>query len=320
MPRTLSFAIFKNRLSSEIRNYWYSRTAFKYTDRWWNENDKINQYARITEYDGDATQVFSSIDISPKEYLETTKSVLWAIRGNTIINIVTEFESFLYSQLKRAIYISPSLLERSGVEISATELSDAFTSNDPKNQIAEQIVKKYIRNKSHYKMLRKIDAVIRGGILNAHEDLVERWVKKTILRNALIHNSKKINTELINAWPDIYSNAGYDIPLDDGNIVRTHHTGYLLAKKIDEQFQRTISMHTHDAMVLARVIFLTYKDFSLGDIAKTVYGMLSIPFNKDKAESAVAYQKRTREYIPDFIHIEKIVKDYLEGSNTSVHN
>ena len=171
MPRTLSFTIFKNRLSSEVRNYWYSRTAFKYTERWWNENDRKNRYARITDYDGDTSQIFSSIDISPSDYLETSKSVLWSIRGNTIINIVTEFESYLYAQLKRSLYLQPSLLEKSDINLSASELANAFTSDDPKNHIADEIVKKYIRNKSHFKMIRKIDALIQGGIVNGQSEL-----------------------------------------------------------------------------------------------------------------------------------------------------
>ena len=314
MPYSLSFISFKNNQTTETRNYWYCRTAFEYAERWWCVENKKDQYDRITDYGSDKSYVFNSIDISPTEYLNIKDAALWSIRCNTIINAVTSFEIYLYHQLKRAIYIKPQLIEKSGIEFSAGELSDAFCSGDQKEWIADEIVKKYIRNKSHSQMIKRIDNMILGGISTGQAELIERWHKKVTLRNALVHNARLINKELSSAWPDKFPNVGEAITLDDGNVIRTYSVAWELATRIDEQFNRTVILN-NDARLLAMVIYLLHRDMSMGEIANSVYRILGYPFNKNEAESAVAYQKRTREYIPDFQIAEDVVERYFSANS-----
>ena len=308
--KSISFKIFKLRLSAEIRNYWYCRTSFEYTNRWWNENDRLNNNSLTTSYPNDDKQPFTSIMISPSNYLGMKEEVLWSVRCNTITNIVTAFETYLYYQTKRAIYIDPTIIDRSGIEFTAGEIAKSFEHIDQKYWLAEEVVSKYIRNNSHNKMIKKIDTLIRAGISNGEKDLIERWLKKVTLRNALIHNAKLINTELTQVWSDKFSKIGDPIQLDDGDIIRCQYVAYELAKKIDTQFQRIIT-GIEDAKLLARVIYLLNTNYSLGEVAEMVYKILDYPFTKDHAESAIAYQKRTRTRIPDFTMIKELISSHL---------
>jgi len=308
--KSIAFKIFKKRLTAEIRSYWFCRTSFEYTERWWNEGGKKDEINLLTEYPGDNNQLFGSIDISPEEYIGNKSSVLWSIRGNAITNIVTAFETYLYYQTKRAIYIDPSLIENSGVGFTAGEIASSFAHYDQQDWLAEQVVSKFIRNNSHSKMIKKIDKLIRGGLSNGEKELIERWTRKVTLRNALIHNAKLVNVELTQEWPEKFTDIGIPIELDDGDIIRTQTVAYELAQKIDEQFQRTV-IDIEDARLLARVVYLHKRDFTLGQIADVVFKLLNYPFTKANAESAVAYQNRTRAKIPDFTMMEEMVIDYL---------
>jgi hypothetical protein len=316
--KTIMFTLFKRRLTLEIRNYWYCRTSFEYADRWWREDDRHSKHKLVTKYPGDDNQLFGSIDVSPDDYLRAKEDVLWSVRGNAITNIVTAFETYLYYQLKRAIYIKPEIIEKSGIEFTAGELASSFSSKDQLEWMADEVVKKYIRNNSHNKMIEKIDKLIKGGIANGQKALIERWLKKVTLRNALIHNSKLVNEELIKVWPQKFSQASVPISLEDGDVVRTHFVAYELAGKIDEQFQRAI-IGSEDGRLLARVVYLMDRTRTNGQVADIVHKILNSGFSKSNAESAVAYQNKTRAYIPDFILMEEIVKDYLSsiGSNGS---
>lgn len=310
--RSIAFMQFKRRLTAEIRSYWYCRTSFEYAERWWNEENRKSEHDLITQYPGDKNQLFSSIDISPEDYISTKEDVLWSVRGNSITNIVTAFETYLYYQTKRAIYIDPSLIDGSGVEFTAGEIATSFSHHDQQDWLAEQVVSKYIRNNSHSKMIKKIDRLIQGGFSNGEKDLIERWTRKVTLRNALIHNAKLVNRELTEEWPDRFSEIGKPIQLDDGDIIRTQYVAYELAQKIDAQFQRAV-VKNNDARLLARVAFLHKRDFTHGEIADVVFKILNYRFTKDQAESAVAYQTKSRARIPDFTMMEELVIDQLDS-------
>ncbi len=305
---TIQFVLFKRRLTSEIRNYWYCKSSFEYSTRWWKDDDRYKECDSLTKWENDNCNPFNSIDISPKEYIELKDSVLYSIRCNTIINIVTAFETYLYYQSKHSIYLAPKIIEKSTFEIYAGELANSYTMKDQKEWLSELIVRKYIKNNSHREMIKKIDSLIKGGIYRSQEPLIERWCKKVLLRNALIHNSKLINEELIACWPDKYSNVGEKISLDDGDVIRTHSIAFELVKKMDIQFQRTV-IKENDARLLARVSFLIDKNKSHQQIAVQVFHTLNYPITRDIVTSAIVYQEKSRAYIPDYNLLEDLIRN-----------
>lgn len=312
-PRSIAFMIFKKRLSSEMRTFWYCRTAFEYAERWWNEESRKEEFAYTTKYPGDDNQLYRSIDIPPQDYISQKDDRLWSVRGNTITNIVTAFETYLYYQTKRAIYIKPSLLAGSGIEMNAGEVADSFYVKDQKEWFADKVVSKYIRNNSHSKMIKKIDKLIQGGLTSGQEQLISRWTRKVTLRNALIHNAKLVNNELVEEWSDKFERVGVPIEMEDNDVIRTQYVAHELAMKIDEQFNRTV-VDKEDAILLARVAYLSNRELTLGQIVDCVSKVLNYRFSKDLAESAIAYQNRTREHISDFTIMEEIVQEFFASS------
>lgn len=310
MSYSINFALFKNRLTTEIRNFWYTRTAFEYSERWWKDKLKNNTtYEYITRYPGDDNNLFGNIDLPPTEYIDLKDDVIWSVRGNTITNIVTAFETYLYYQTKRAIYLKPEIIESSDITFTAGELGIGLSSNDQQDWIAEEVVKKYIRNNSHGKMIKKIDTLIKGGICNGESKLIDRWKKIVSLRNALVHNSRLVNKEVSELWPEKFKTIGEKINLEDGDVIKTHYVAYELLKKIDKQFIRAI-INDEDARLLSRVIYLLERKKENGEIAQMVFSILNNRFSKDSVNSAVAYQKKTREFIPDFNVVEEVVTIY----------
>ena len=161
-------------------------------------------------------------------------------------------------------------------------------------------------------MIKKADNLIKGGIVNGQEDLINRWCRKVTLRNALIHNARKVNKELVEEWPKKFTDIGVDIVLEDGDVVRAHFVAFELAREIDKQFQRTV-IKDEDARTIAQVIYLMDRTKKHGEISKAVYQILNYPFTKNKVESAVANQEKTRAYIPGFNYMQEVVAD------TSMH-
>ena len=72
-------------------------------------------------------------------------------------------------------------------------------------------------------------------------------------------------------------------------------------------------INIEDARLLARVVYILKRNFSHGQIADVVSKILNYPFKKNHAESAVAYQNRTRDRIPDFTMMEELVIEHLSS-------
>lgn len=303
---SLSLLKFKKNMETEIKTYWYYRTSFEYAARWWNGIPAEERPGKICEYPGDMTVPFKCIDISLEEYLNMKNDVLDAIRGNKIINIVTTFETYLYDALKRAIFIRPDIIKNSEMEFKAKILSKGLESDNFRDWLSEHIVSKYIRNESHKSMIEKIDRMILGGIVNGQASLIKEWVKITTLRNTLVHRGREVSSELSKAWQDRFPVPEVPIVLDDDDIIKTNSVASKLAKKIDEQFIRT-TIGFNDARLLCRVLFLKDRTQSESNISMRVSKLLKCGFNKNLANSAVTYQKRTREHIAGFEFTEALI-------------
>jgi hypothetical protein len=296
---SLSLLKFRKIMEIEITTYWYYRTSFEYSVRWWNSIPVEEKPETICKYPGDMTVPFKHIDITPENYINMQNDVLASIRGNKIINIVTAFETYLYDVLKRAIFIKPDIIKNSEMEFNAKLLSKGLKSENFKEWLSEHMVSKYIRNESHKSMIEKIDRMILGGIVNGQSELIKEWVKITTLRNTLVHRGREVSPELSKAWQEKFPDSEVPIILDDDDIVKTHSVASNLANKIDKQAIRT-TIGFNDAKLLSRVLFLKDRNQSESNISMRVSKLLKCGFDKNLATSSIAYQKRTRERIAGF--------------------
>ncbi|MEM7119017.1 MAG: hypothetical protein AAF614_41750, partial [Chloroflexota bacterium] len=263
MGHSLAFLKFKHILTQEVQLYWFCLTAFEYSERWWNSIPSGQIPRIIGDYPSDAGRPFSGINLRPSRYLGLKTSSAELIRGNAIVNICTAFETFLLYGFQRAIVTNPSIIEDSGMQFTAGELSEGIKTEDFSEWLAKNMVEKYIRGKSHAKMVEKIDSTILGGLSRGQSDLIARWNKIYLLRNALVHNGRRVSKELSEHWTSRFPNTDEAIVLDDGDVIKTHSIAYELAQCIDEQLIRTC-IQWEDAKVLARIIYLINTSVSYG--------------------------------------------------------
>lgn len=298
---TLALLKFKIAVTKEIRAFRYSMSAYEYATRWWNEDNRVDNYDLITDYPGDTGRLFWSIKIKAKEYLSLRPDIESFIRGNTLININTAFEYYLSDVLKRAVIVKPSILSNSGMELQVSEVISHDSLLNLHKWVGSKVIDKYIRNKSHLEMISWIDRNLLCGIVNGQKSLVDEWVKWYSIRNELIHSGREISQFLQDIWPEKFVDPRRTIPvqLEDFDITSCHTTAYSLAKAIDQQVLRT-AIGKEDAMLYARELFCRDGLEDPGEIARRVGQALCCNFNKIDANRALAIQRKSPNTPSDY--------------------
>jgi hypothetical protein len=251
--RSLTFAKFKKSLEGEIRAFWHVLASLEYSARWW--GGISTPPTRLSAYPGDDRNPFRSIDIPVDMYLADFERVRSHIRENAVVSFVTAFEYFLLEMLERLIYLDPSLIDDSSMPIEAKTLATIIPSTDVRRWLAARVADKYLRNKTHAQMIEKLDKFSKAGVSGRLKDEIVEWSNWSLVRNAIVHTSRFVTSELALAWPERFGGAGSRLKLTDRDIARVHHLAMTLSMAIDERAVKSV-IGTNDARVLAREIFV----------------------------------------------------------------
>jgi hypothetical protein len=141
---------------------------------------------------------FKSIDLSVPEFLSHAPYIQACVRENAVVSFITAFEFFLFETLERLVYIDPTLINDSSIPIEAKELS-LVTDQDVRRWLATKVADKYLRNKTHAEMIARIDKFAKAGVSKRPE--VDEWNKWSLVRNAVVHTSRFVTSDLAVAWP-----------------------------------------------------------------------------------------------------------------------
>lgn len=292
MSKSLSLQKFYKTIEAEIRNYWQINTALIYSERWWSTIEEKKLPKRLTQYQGDDKRPFRSIDISPNEYLGNIPSVIQITRENSIIGFITSFEVYLYDIVKRIIYLDPTIIEESSMPFEAKDISNILGKKDFKEWFSAKVADKYMRNKTHLKMILKIQGLIKHHLKNSKNDLIEEWNKWTYLRNAIVHNGREVSEDLFNIWPAKFSRTCDSLKLTDADLIRVHYLAIELAKFIDSIIV-TKFIGDEDAVLLVREIFIRYGTADPKILKKQINSILNHKLKSPLVDKALAYQRRT---------------------------
>jgi hypothetical protein len=286
MARSLAFAKFKVSLEAEIRTFWHILSSQEYASRWLNSISP--QPAHLSRYPGDNKNPFKSIDLSVPDFLSHSTYVQACVRENAVVSFITAFEFYLFETLERLIYIDPALINDSSIPIEAKELS-LVTDLDIRRWLATKVADKFLRNKTHREMISKIDKFAKAGVAKHSE--VEEWGKWSLVRNAVVHTSRFVTSDLSVAWPTRFRCVGDPLNLTDKEVARVHHLALEIASAIDDRAIAS-TIKDHDAKVLVRELFIQRGVTNPREIRRELDRTLQTRMTVPNVEKLVADQKK----------------------------
>lgn len=290
--KSLAQQHFIRSIESEIRNHWLIITSLIYTQRWWSNIDDTDLPIRISEYPGDKRNPFNSIDLPPKDYLESITNTEIFTRENSIVNFITAFEVYLYDITQRILFLDPELIDNSGMPFEANEIAKAMNKEDFRGWFAEKVTYKYIKNKTHLKMIYKLEKILKYELYEPMKDIIEEWNKWTYVRNAIVHNGRQVSNDLKNVWSDRFSAVSVDLNLTDRDIVRVHYLAMELGKFIDTIIIDRV-IKDEDANLLVRELFVRFGIEEPKEISRRISRVLNHKLRTPMVEKCLGFQRRT---------------------------
>jgi len=294
--KSLAQQHFRRSIEAEIRNHWLIKTSVIYTKRWWEKIGEGEMPVRITEFPGDNINPFNSIDISPAEYLESISKTEKFTEENSIVNFITAFEVYLFDITKRILFLAPELVGESEMPFEAKEIAEAMNNNNLKDWFAEKVTYKYIKNKTHLKMIQKLGKVLKFDLYNPMKEIIEEWNKWTYVRNAIVHNGRQVSEDLNRVWPDKFPSASVGLNLEERDIVRVHYLAMELCKYIDKVLVDRV-IGPEDSILLIRELFVRFGIDNPKELSSRVFHVLNSKMKIPMIEKCLGHQRKTGEEI-----------------------
>jgi len=294
--KSLASQKFTKTLEGQIRNHWQIETSLIYAERWWGNIKPDDLPLTITKYPGDSKTPFSSIGISPKDYIANFPNVGKDNRENSIVNFVTAFEVYLFDIVKRIFYMHPELVENSGMPLEAGVIGNQLSKGDIKDWFSQTLADKYLRNLTHFKMLTKLQGILKCDFKKTHKDKLEAWNKWTYVRNAIVHNGREVSEDLNRVWPEKFPIVGEELNLVDRDIIIVHSLALELVKIIDKNaLEHYIKLE--DASLLIREFFVQFGNDNSADLARKMFSILSLKMKPQEIDKALGFQRRTNSEV-----------------------
>lgn len=287
--RSLPFAKFRKALEAETRAFWHVLASLEYATRWW---DSIpHRPVRLSRYSGDDRTPFRQIDIPVDEYLSNCAQVRTFIRENAVVSIVTAFEFYLFELLERLIYLDPMLIGDSSMKIEAKELAAAVPRGDVRRWFATRVADNYIRNKNHAEMISKIAKFSKAGISARLKDKIDEWNKWSFVRNAIVHTSRFVTSDLAQIWPARFTRLGSALELSDQEVGRVQYLALLIAREIDKRAVAS-TIGKKDAYVLVRELFVQKGIDDVKELRRRIVECLSTILSVADISHVIAQQRK----------------------------
>ncbi len=288
MARSIAFLKFKSTIELEIRAYWHLLSALALSDR------VVAGYTstRIPDEPGNSGYPFKAISISPNDYLGESSTIAGYVRENSLVSFITTFEAYLFELTERIIYLQPDSISDSDMILTASDVAATVKSKDARQWIARKVAEKYLRNKTHTAMIKKIDKLSRSGNSVSLKTIIDDWHKWTLVRNSIVHTTRQVTQELSGSWPSKFPRPGDTFNLTNQDVSKVFSLAIELAEKIDEMAVKQI-IRKLDALVLAREIFVHDGLSDPGKIRQKISDAgMQVKLKNDELTSYLAKHKR----------------------------
>lgn len=287
--KTLAFAGFKRLMEDEIRTFWHVMASLEYANRW--VSTATPSIDRLVQHAGDNRYPFKGIDITVHEFTSEHEMVSASVRENSLVSFVTAFETYLLNLMERGIYLDPNLVSDSDLQFPAKDLANALKTDDRfiRRWLANKVADKYLRNKTHREMIQRIDTFCKAGISAAKKDEIAEWSSWSLVRNAIVHTSRRVTAELSSAMPERFPTVGSPLKLNDRDLMRVHTLARLLAEAIDERAIQTL-VAKKDALLLVREYFVHFGEKEVGVLKQVAQNVLQTRLSKPEIDQAIKSQ------------------------------
>lgn len=289
--RSLAYLQFQARLTSEIGNFWYLNNSTIYAKRWIESIPSKDLPITLGRFSGDERNPFTSLDISPSAFIDRQADVVSSLKENTIVTFVTAFEVYLLNAVERTVFLNPGCMKDSDLSFTASDLSGFISNGEPKVAFARGVADKYMRNKSHAKMIKRFAKIIKSGVETTLKTDIEEWANWSLVRNSIVHAGRGVSQDLYDAWRLRFGSVGSSLEIRDREVVRVHYLALKIARELDTRLVET-TIKFNDAELFARELFVLFGISDPGQLSLKVSQILGGRFKKSQAEKAIALQRR----------------------------
>lgn len=278
----------------------------EYANRWL-EGRNLD---KLSDYMGDNRYPFLAVNKKSENFIDTSDEVIWRIRENFLVSIVTVFEGYLFDVCERVLYLDPSILLDSDIKIDVKEIAQVAKDGDVRRWLAKTISQKYIRNKTHIEMMDRVGKLCQFTIKNEQKPLIEQWKKWSLVRNSIVHTSRQVTDELSQVWKDRFPDSGKRLNIVNEDIGGIINLSNKLASAIDK---RAIAsrIHKKDELLLAREIFVHFGLEKYNVILSKINKVMRTNIKKEEIEKMIAKMKNgviEDHYDLSYYEISKIIR------------
>lgn len=213
-------------------------------------------------------------------------------RENSIVGFITTFEVYLNDIVRRMIYLDSSMIAGSEMPFEAKQIAEAMEKGDFKDWFADKIADKYLRNKTHLKMILKVQNLIKHDLKTTKSDLIEEWNKWTYVRNAVVHNGRTVSEDLHREWPEKFPRVKDSLKIKSSDFNRVHHLAVEIAKFIDPIIVKKV-IKDSDAILLVRELFIKDGIDESKILRQKAINILNHRLTNAAVEKALSFQRKT---------------------------
>jgi hypothetical protein len=310
LGRSLAYCKFLLRHEHELRTHWHAKAASIYAERWWRTIPEAQWPPTTAAYPGDNVWPFTRIRIAPAEYLAYRQSVEQTLTLSTLVTLVTAFETYFYDAVQRTVFLNPESLAKSTIEFAASELADKVGRSDFKAWFAHRIADRYCRNKSHAELIDRLAKMVKSGVANQMATDIDEWRRWVLTRNSIVHLGGEVSRQLADVWPERFPQASQPILLTGNEINRVGQLSRSIVEVLDERFVAEI-VNDADQELMARELFVRHGISSPVAIAKHVNLMLGSRMSRNRAEAALARQRREALEETGFTFLDEMLNPHV---------
>ena len=288
---SLAHLKFRRRHEHELRVYWHLAAAIEYARRYWESVPADDLPKTIAAMPGDQRVPFNAVDLPPATYLSHAPSVLRSLAENTLVNLVTAFEVYLFDVVQRTVFLVPKSVEDSDVTIRAADLAKQIAKPAPRAWFARAMADRYCRNKTHAELIKRVGKLVKSDVAKSQQAECDEWYKWVLVRNAIVHLGGEVSADLQENWPSRFPSAGSRLQITGSELGRVAMIARLLVSTLDRRFSAEI-VGVQDQMLLARELYAHFGIATPSALSMRVSKTLGCKFSKNNAEQAIAEQKR----------------------------
>lgn len=288
---SLPLLAFRHRIKRASDGAWHALCAQEYAVRWLEAIPDADLPKDLSQYPGDRRNPFGALKISPAQFSQACSTLHRVQIENAIIAIAGAFEAYMADLIGRCLMIKPELLADSDMPFKASELVTSEALSSPLMWLSAQYVQRSVRSKSHSELIRRFGGMAKRDVAKSNQADYDSWNQFVMLRNALVHASGLVTTDLATAWNARFPYPRKQILVEPGDLIAAHKAAYGLANTID-RFAISTIIGKSDAELLAREIFVATGETNSAAISRRITHLLSQKFSKSEVEAAVARQRR----------------------------